>query len=455
MARMMLPITMLLYRLLIQEIDKKKKKRKGLLGVHSDGLLYFLETVTRETWAKHQIADFTKCKNKKTKLVFDLNNETFEYEGEKADIALIFEQIAASRQAIEDKKAPPPKTPQEHVEKTRRYTLPSPSSFKMSPKPFSFRKSAVESPTTPKDIPLQSAIAIYNYEAVEDGELTIMEGDCLTVNDDTDPDWCLVSVQDGSKGLVPRSYIELQTNTRHMLVDGQNPRSLAEQEQEQKKIDEQTEQLQKMRILKEKEAQRELEERERIRRDQEEEIQRKLDEQEAEEELRLERERQIEQAAQKKKIELAREIEAQQQKDSVKKPQPIIPIRAPPTIPARSNVPDLPTRSNIPEIPSRPTFPGIPARPTVPGISTHQETKIEEVPVKNIQPVIPPRIPNTAPSIPNRSAEIGVKIAPPLTEIASKLVQPPILPQRPHPPVSKLSANVSEKTEAPIESNIF
>jgi len=59
----------------------------------------------------------------------------------------------------------------------------------------------------------QIAVALYDYEAQDEEELTITENDNLTVLDNSDPEWVkvrLISKTGGGEGLVPRTYIEFK-----------------------------------------------------------------------------------------------------------------------------------------------------------------------------------------------------------------------------------------------------
>jgi hypothetical protein len=54
------------------------------------------------------------------------------------------------------------------------------------------------------------AIALYDYEAQTDDELSIRENDSLEVIDKSEPGWALVrNVKTGKEGSVPETYIEV------------------------------------------------------------------------------------------------------------------------------------------------------------------------------------------------------------------------------------------------------
>lgn len=58
------------------------------------------------------------------------------------------------------------------------------------------------------------ARVIYDYEARDEGELSIKEGNILLITNDTDADWWeavsrpIDTFDEGKKGLVPLTYVE-------------------------------------------------------------------------------------------------------------------------------------------------------------------------------------------------------------------------------------------------------
>ncbi len=62
------------------------------------------------------------------------------------------------------------------------------------------------------------ARVIYEYEAQEEGELSIKEGDMVLITDDTDQDWWeallrpMDTFDEGKRGLIPLTYVEEVNN---------------------------------------------------------------------------------------------------------------------------------------------------------------------------------------------------------------------------------------------------
>ena len=57
-------------------------------------------------------------------------------------------------------------------------------------------------------------VALYEYNAADNQELSIVENENLLVIDDSDPDWWLVrSMKKGGKeGFVPKTYVQVTFN---------------------------------------------------------------------------------------------------------------------------------------------------------------------------------------------------------------------------------------------------
>jgi len=64
-------------------------------------------------------------------------------------------------------------------------------------------------PPTPDDEGV-TAIALYDYEATEDNELSFAEGDRITEIEAASDDWWQGKDQHGNVGLFPANYVEVQ-----------------------------------------------------------------------------------------------------------------------------------------------------------------------------------------------------------------------------------------------------
>jgi hypothetical protein len=64
--------------------------------------------------------------------------------------------------------------------------------------------------SNPNSTSNQIALALYDYEPQNEGEISIRENDQLFVLDSSDSDWWLVKYMDRvGEGLVPASYVEV------------------------------------------------------------------------------------------------------------------------------------------------------------------------------------------------------------------------------------------------------
>ena len=50
--------------------------------------------------------------------------------------------------------------------------------------------------------------ALYNFDAEEEGELSFTKGTVLTVLDKPDPNWWMGMDTNGSRGLIPSTYVK-------------------------------------------------------------------------------------------------------------------------------------------------------------------------------------------------------------------------------------------------------
>ncbi|KAG5457234.1 MAG: SH3 domain-containing protein, partial [Olpidium bornovanus] len=74
---------------------------------------------------------------------------------------------------------------------------------------------------------LATVVAVYDYEARTEEELTMKEDDHLEVYADDDPDWLLVRRNGSEFGLVPSSYVELSGSSAPHNVHDQHSQAVA------------------------------------------------------------------------------------------------------------------------------------------------------------------------------------------------------------------------------------
>ena len=184
----------------VTAIDKKKKKNaeKGLLGISLvDKTVYFLEPITKEIVYKFSVAEIKSYKEKKSKLVIELESgDSRDFEGEKNDVTALFGKL----EGIFKPKAANISNGNKRIDFPNDIPAPKAAAVILPHSPPHGNARAAN----PK------AIAIYDYDANNQEELTIKEDDKLIVLDDSDPDWTLVQLEnDHAQGLVPRTYIQV------------------------------------------------------------------------------------------------------------------------------------------------------------------------------------------------------------------------------------------------------
>ncbi|KAI8926965.1 hypothetical protein BC831DRAFT_413476 [Entophlyctis helioformis] len=370
----------------LTEIDKKKKKnsKKGLLGFSDqDGAIYFVEDPSREIISKIPIKELTRYKDKKTKLVLEFEGkDAKDYEGEKVDVhgaVAELEQVLNKTKNGNVVSGSPPSA------KTT-FAAPVPIAAAMTPTlPVAAARPPPPSPSpaslsSAATAPVKTALALYDYDPVEEGELQIRENDKVVVMDDTDPDWWLVRIvgRPGAEGLVPKTYVELQSGAASPAHQGPDNAALEarrrEEEAAQRRADEAARQREEdQRRKAQEDARRRDEEQQRRKREEEE-------RRHAEEE-RLKQE-QAAAAARPPVVEPPRlPTRPAAVTSPVPPPAPPAPASAPPAPPAPAP-PAQPTLaaalaarkplSNAPSIPDRPQVPA--SRPVT---SAPKDTKVK------------------------------------------------------------------------------
>ncbi|KAI8620802.1 hypothetical protein BC830DRAFT_1164262 [Chytriomyces sp. MP71] len=335
------------------ELDKKKKKEKTeyMIGIGNDYLIYLCEPIfsnVMEKWDYKQLTKFHEKKGKKVTLEF--GSDIREYEGEKDNLERLVKRLeevkTLSKVSGPILTGPPPNVgpPEGSFKMQPIFEAPPPApAFAPPPVP------AVVTPATPAFIPQatavpaprssaagsnKKAIALYDYDATNDEELTIRENDMLIVLDSSDDDWWSVRFQNGrGEGLVPKTYVELQSGGGVSTPPSNQTNNYDARKQQQE-----TEQRQRQEQL---ERQR--------REDQQRQIQESAD-----------RRRQEDMARQTRMEDERRRHEAEAQKAPALMARPNVnsSIQAAPSMPKRSE-PSAPISipSAVPRLPERPTAP--------------------------------------------------------------------------------------------------
>ncbi|KAJ3162752.1 cytoskeletal protein binding protein [Geranomyces michiganensis] len=368
----------------VTEVDKKKKKnnRKGFLGVSDDYNVYFVaDPNSKDILAKWEMAAITKFSEKKQKkLLLEIGGDEIQFEGEKHDILALHGRLRslelkrtnilptpngpATQESPAGAKGPRVSTPVGAV--------PSPVSHAPAghlPLPSPHKPAIVEHPPQPSPSPQpvqppaeerKIAVALYDYEATSDEELTIRENDNLLVLDTSDEEWWRVRLisKKGKEGLVPASYVELKRPMDSAAgASGPPPMPPRADDLRQQEAERQRHQQQE-----EERRRAEQQRHEQMLRQQESE--QRQNKEEAERRARLERDMQ-----QRKDEEDARKSrearEAMQPKPALPR-RPSIPTEPPhrptPAVPPGRPPMPVPVTSKV----SAPPAPSFPARPAVP-----------------------------------------------------------------------------------------
>ena len=131
------------------------------------------------------------------------SGECRDFEGEKADISLLFS-------IIDNKLNPKAAKASSPGNKKIVFSddIPAPSIIGAPIMPRVIQQQTVKDSTRE-----MRAVVVYDYDATNEEELTIKEDDRLIVLNDSDPDWTLVKLENSAvQGFVPRSYITFGRN---------------------------------------------------------------------------------------------------------------------------------------------------------------------------------------------------------------------------------------------------
>ncbi|KAI9361641.1 hypothetical protein DFJ73DRAFT_813842 [Zopfochytrium polystomum] len=221
----------------VMEVDKKKKKNSKLvyIGVDDEYMIYICDEY-ENVQEKREFKELTKFSEKKGKKVtMEFGSDTREYEGEKDDLERLHKRLEEI--SIRSKVSGPIITgPLPNIG-------PPPGSLTgvpTAPATTPFTPPALVPPVVPAPPVTQSpaaassriVVALYDYLATNEEELTISEGDTLVLLDDSDSEWWKVRFvkKGGAEGLVPALYVELKQPGAPSRDDGEEERQRLEEE---------------------------------------------------------------------------------------------------------------------------------------------------------------------------------------------------------------------------------
>ncbi|CAG8660532.1 5522_t:CDS:2, partial [Acaulospora morrowiae] len=264
--------------------DKKKKKKKGTLSIGGDKIFYASESdkAPVRQWNINELSD---VKYEKKRITISFSGEKaakFDFNTSKGDAEAIHNKIQESLARLElpTVKLDTPSRSSTHqvqgddVEYEEAYE----EAYEEEQEPEVIEDETEE--VNEEDLPPPKyGIALYDFEAQGDDEITIHEGDKLWVIDDvSSKDWWTIRKGD-EEGAVPSSYIEIRGDTDSDNAEEEKRLKLEEQKrikQEEERLKKEEERLRKEeeRLMKEEERRkREEKENERKRRDEEKRLQ--------------------------------------------------------------------------------------------------------------------------------------------------------------------------------------
>lgn len=208
-------------------VKKKKKKSKGNLLVGTGMLCYGSETDKALPVQQHPILDVTKYLFDGKTLHIEIGgqqpSELHLQASSKSEAKAIMVKISDSRTIAQKagvRVAPESSTASPHHQQQQQDHEPTPA---MPPRPTAAAAAPPPSPPEPESHP---AIIMYTFAAEGGDEISVNEGDHVTVlMDDRQDGWCTIRTQRGEQGIVPETYVEMQDhdNAAPTTINEQRP----------------------------------------------------------------------------------------------------------------------------------------------------------------------------------------------------------------------------------------
>ncbi|KAF8974749.1 hypothetical protein BDZ97DRAFT_2053254 [Flammula alnicola] len=259
----------------VSEIDKKGKKKKGTLGI-GNGAVFFASEADKTPVQKWQTKDVSAVSSEKSKHVrIDIGGSTpislHFHAGSKENADNILAKLQASKalstpdEQQSPQTLPPPDTSDRvakkasvHFSSSSPVIIPTSKEEEEEEEEEEAEEDVEEQPyhapqshVTPKETEpaAEMALALYDFAADGEDELSVMEGERLTVLEKDGDEWWKCRNSKGKEGVVPASYLEAVAN-------GATPAPKAV------KVDHEAEERKAQELLKQQEAERLREERE-------------------------------------------------------------------------------------------------------------------------------------------------------------------------------------------------
>ncbi|KAJ7283685.1 hypothetical protein C8J57DRAFT_1293275 [Mycena rebaudengoi] len=245
----------------VSEVDKKGKKKKGTLGV-GNGAVFFASEADKtpvQKWQTIHIQNITVEKSKHIHIdVGGPNPINLHFNvGSKDNADAIVTKLESSKQMSAPSPASSPPPPEASRAETPPRVVTPPREAKKATVHF-----APESPT--------AGTAIYDFTADGADELSVTEGERLTILERDDDEWWKCRNAKGKEGVVPASYIEAAAGSSHKARAAPEPEPEEEEEEEEEEVDdgkaarEAEERAEALRLEKAKEKERAEKERKKL-----------------------------------------------------------------------------------------------------------------------------------------------------------------------------------------------
>lgn len=307
------------------ELDAKKKKKKGTLGIGNSSLFFASESdkaPVQKINVLSIIGHSVEGKGKQLNLELDAqaaasanvdeNNNLKFVMGSKGDVEEVWKKIEVSQEKAHAANAEPDEDQEEiapaaanipaphPVTQSARTTPsapipppapPAPPATSILPPPS--RATAVSKPPPAPSAPTpasngavageEDAIALYDFEAQGDDELTVAENEALILVEKETDDWWKVRNASGQEGVVPASYVEVvESGAEHgadqvaagtaamSVADEEDPvearaaaeaAARAQEEEERQRMEEEEEAAERARLQEERRAKAEAQKR--------------------------------------------------------------------------------------------------------------------------------------------------------------------------------------------------
>ncbi|KAK0482042.1 hypothetical protein EDD18DRAFT_1201740 [Armillaria luteobubalina] len=196
----------------VSEVDKKGKKMKGTLGI-GNGAVFFASETSKAAVQKWQTGHIVNISTEKSKHVhFDVdgpNPTSLHFSvGSRDNTEAIVAKLESSRAlAVDPPQDPEEPEPEPVVEEPPK--KPSVHFSNNSPVIIPPRPSEASDDETETEGQGSAGVALYDFTAAGDDELSVKEGERLIIVEMDEEDWWKCRNGKNQEGMVPSSYLEL------------------------------------------------------------------------------------------------------------------------------------------------------------------------------------------------------------------------------------------------------